>query len=373
MRQNWFTLTLKAAFLTILEIESPSRPTPKALSDYAELSKKIKEANLLEKNVNFYVRKFIQVSALSLLVWGGVVLLQGNALALLLAPLLGVLGAQYGFLAHEAGHKQVFKTNKVNDRSALIIANLLVGLSFGWWNKRKHNYHHANPNTVGKDPDINLHVLAFTFDNYNEKKGIEKVLTKRQGFLFPFLLLFTGFDLLFESVKTLTLRTNRLDNSILELSLIVLRFAIPAFILFNLFNPFIAAGFMVIQMMVFGLFMGGAFAPNHKGMPVIPKDLKVDFLRRQVLTSRNIKGGLFMDNLMGGLNYQIEHHLFPSMPRPNLRKAQQIIEHFCREHKIPYMKTNLFESYKIVIKYLDEVGLKAADPFECPMVATYRK
>ena len=62
--------------------------------------------------------------------------------------------------------------------------------------------------------------------------------------------------------------------------------------------------------------MGCSFAPNHKGMPVLSAGHTLDFLRKQVLTSRNIRGGWFVDILLGGLNYQIEHHLFPSMPRP---------------------------------------------------------
>jgi hypothetical protein len=70
--------------------------------------------------------------------------------------------------------------------------------------------------------------------------------------------------------------------------------------------------------------MGAAFAPNHKGMPLVAKEAKLDFFSRQVLTSRNIRGSWLKDNLMGGLNYQVEHHLFPSMARPNLRKAHEI-------------------------------------------------
>ena len=61
--------------------------------------------------------------------------------------------------------------------------------------------------------------------------------------------------------------------------------------------------------------MGCSFAPNHKGMPTIAPEEELDFLRRQVLTSRNVRGGLLTDFALGGLNYQIEHHLFPSMPR----------------------------------------------------------
>ena len=74
-----------------------------------------------------------------------------------------------------------------------------------------------------------------------------------------------------------------------------------------------------MQLAVFGLYMGASFAPNHKGMPIIPADVKLDFFTKQVRTSRNISGGWWATALMGGLNYQIEHHLFPSMPRPHLR------------------------------------------------------
>ena len=86
-------------------------------------------------------------------------------------------------------------------------------------------------------------------------------------------------------------------------------------------------------MALFGVYMGASFAPNHKGMPQIAAGVKVDFLRRQVLTSRNIGGGVFMDHFMSGLNYQIEHHLFPSMARPKLARTAKLVREFCAEKK----------------------------------------
>src|SRR5690606_26167989 len=130
--------------------------------------------------------------------------------------------------------------------------------------------------------------------------------------------------------------------------------------------------FIGVQLAVFGVYMGASFAPNHKGMPILPHDSKVDFLRRQVLTSRNIKGGFFVDIFMGGLNYQIEHHLFPNMPRPHLRKANEIAREYCETHNIPFTETTLIESYAIVIRYLNKVGLSAGgDPFDCPAAAQF--
>jgi fatty acid desaturase len=114
--------------------------------------------------------------------------------------------------------------------------------------------------------------------------------------------------------------------------------------------------------------MGMAFAPNHKGMPLVPADVKVDFLRRQVLMSRNVRGSRWLDTAMGGLNYQIEHHLFPSMPRPHLRAASGMIAAFCREHDVPYTQTGLWQSYGIVVRYINRVGLGERDPFACPLL-----
>jgi fatty acid desaturase len=119
--------------------------------------------------------------------------------------------------------------------------------------------------------------------------------------------------------------------------------------------------------------MGAAFAPNHKGMPLIERGSKIDFFQRQVLTSRNIRGSWLTDNLMGGLNRQVEHHLFPSMARPNLAKAHKIVVEFCAERGVPLVEMNLISSYMVVMRHLNEVGLsKNSDPFVCPMVAQLR-
>jgi len=117
-----------------------------------------------------------------------------------------------------------------------------------------------------------------------------------------------------------------------------------------------------VHQAVFGLYMGCSFAPNHKGMPIIGAEQKLDYLRRQVVTSRNVRGGWFVDQLLGGLNYQVEHHLFPSMPRTHLRKAQRLVQTYCAQHRIPYTETSLFASYGCALRYLHALGepLRAA-------------
>src|SRR4029450_6636824 len=103
--------------------------------------------------------------------------------------------------------------------------------------------------------------------------------------------------------------------------------------------------FLVVQQALFGLYLGCSFAPNHKGMPMLAADDQTDFLRRQVLTSRNVRGSWLVDFALGALNYQIEPPLFPSMPRPNLRRSQPLVRIFCHQHNLPYCETTLLRSY----------------------------
>jgi fatty acid desaturase len=111
-----------------------------------------------------------------------------------------------------------------------------------------------------------------------------------------------------------------------------------------------------VQQGLFGLYLGSSFAPNHKGMPILSADDHTDFLRRQVKTSRNVRGTWLVDVLLGGLNYQIEHHLFPSMPRIALRRARPIVRAYCQELDIPYVETSLIDSYRQALAHLRTIG-----------------
>jgi fatty acid desaturase len=97
-------------------------------------------------------------------------------------------------------------------------------------------------------------------------------------------------------------------------------------------------------------------------MPILAASDKTDFLRRQVLTARNVRGGLLTDFALGGLNYQIEHHLFPSMPRPNLRRAQAMVAAFCADRDVAYTQTSLLASYAQALGHLAAVGGDLASP-----------
>ena len=339
-------------------------------TEYSVLLHTIRDAKLLTRRVGFYLMMFgILTVALAGAVTG-FILLGDTWYQLLMAGALGLILTQYAFLAHEAGHRQVFASGRANDLAARTLANLFVGISYSWW-MTKHSRHHANPNILGKDPDIERDFVSFTPEDAARAKGLYGWATRHQGYLFFPALMLEGVNLHIIGFKTV-FGKGRVDKRWLEISMLVPRISAYLAVIFLTLPVGMAFAFIGVQFAVFGVYMGASFAPNHKGMPILPHDSKVDFLRRQVLTSRNIKGNWIMDTFMGGLNYQIEHHLFPNMPRPHLAKAQVIAKEYCTTNKILYTETTLVQSYAIVVGYLNRVGLAAGgDPFDCPAATEF--
>jgi len=336
---------------------------------YNQVSHVVRETGLLRRARWFYALVgLVLIAGLGGCV-AGFVLLGESWFQLLIAAALGVLFTQTAFLAHEAAHRQILSSGPANDRLGRILGGV-VGMSYAWWNA-KHTRHHANPNRVGKDPDIEVDTISFLDEDAARRRGVLRLVTRKQGWLFFPLLTLEGLNLHYLSVRRLVGR-ERVEARWLELGMIVARFAVVLVPVFLLLPLGMAFAFVGVQLAVFGVYMGASFAPNHKGMPIIAPDAKLDFFSKQVRTSRNIRGGWWATWLMGGLNYQVEHHLFPSMARPHLAQAREIVRDYCRSVGVPYTETSLWRSYAIVVGYLNRVGLAARDPFDCPVTARYR-
>jgi fatty acid desaturase len=328
-------------------------------SEYAQLSQQVKQAGLLTRRRGYYTAKIAVTLGLFAAGWVGFGVLGRSWYQLLIAAFLAIAFTQVAFLGHDAGHRQIFATRIANDVLGYIHGNLLVGLSFGWW-VDKHNRHHAHPNTEGADPDINAGVLVFTTNQANNRKtALGKVLARSQAWLFFPLLLLEGLNLHVASIRALTDSSRRQRARTLEATLLLIHAATYLTVVFLFLSPWQALAFLGIQQGLFGLYMGASFAPNHKGMPILSVDDQSDYLRRQVLTSRNVRGGKVTDFILGGLNYQIEHHLFPSMPRPNLHRAQTLIRDYCRCHNVAYREETLLASYTQTLRHLGSVTVAA--------------
>ncbi|MFI5677471.1 fatty acid desaturase family protein [Streptomyces cellulosae] len=327
---------------------------PPGGSEFAPLLRVVKSQDLLERRYGWYAR-VIALNALALTgVAAGVVLLGDTWWTLLLAPVLAVLCARTAFIGHDAGHAQITGSKAAGRLLGLIHGNLLLGMSYSWWN-HKHNRHHANPNHIDKDPDVAADVLVFTGEQAKERTGFRRWLTRHQAWLFFPLTLLEGVALKVQGFKDLR-RQSPQERSV-EALLLVTHVAGYAALLLTSMTPGKALAFAALHQALFGLHLGLSFAPNHKGMEMPDVSGRPwGHLRRQVLTSRNIRGGLLTDWFLGGLNYQIEHHLFPNMPRPHLRLVQPLVRAHCRELGIPYAETGLVDSYRQALRHMHEVG-----------------
>jgi fatty acid desaturase len=340
-----------------LEQEPTARPVsaPKGRwSEYTQLSRQIKQAGLLDRRRGWYAAKIGSNLLLLAGGWVAFAMFGESWWQLVTAAYLAVVFTQLAFVGHDAGHRQLFRSRRANDLVGLLHANLGVGVSFDWW-VGKHNRHHSNPNHEDLDPDISITALAFTADQASSKKGLVRLIARYQGWLFFPLLLLEAAHLHLASAKAI-LRGGHGRTNLVEGLLLLIHVTAYLGALLVVLSPLQAVLFLAVQQGLFGLYLGCAFAPNHKGMPTLTQADELDFLRRQVLTSRNVRGSRLVDFLLGGLNYQIEHHLFPNMPRPNLRRAQPLVRAFCEQHDLPYAEASLFGSYAQAVRHLHAVG-----------------
>ena len=248
-----------------------------------------------------------------------------------------------------------------------MVGDLFVGMSYGWW-QHKHTRHHANPNKEGVDPDIDLPVVSFTpaqVDGAHDP--LVRWLIGHQGWFFFPVLLLEGLSLHASSVRRVFAR-EPMQRRPVEIAFLAVRIVGYLALVFLVLSPGKAAVFLAVQLGLFGIYMGspsprttrgcrwsarrqarlpeppGADEPQHPGQPVL-------------------------DFMMGGLNYQIEHHLFPSMPRPHLRRAAPDHPRVLRRaRRALHADGTLIESYVIVTRYINRVGLGEKDPFACPLL-----
>ncbi|MFE0801276.1 fatty acid desaturase family protein [Streptomyces sp. NPDC058812] len=312
-------------------------------SEFTPLLRDVKGQELLERRTGWYARTIVTNAFSLAAVVTGMALIGASWWVLALAPVLAVLSARTAFIGHDAGHAQISGDRATNRRIGLIHGNLLLGMSYAWWND-KHNRHHANPNHIDKDPDVAADVLVFTSEQAATRTGFRGRLT-----------LLEGLALKLYGFQDLRRQTGR--ERLVEGALLVAHIAGYVTLLLTTMPLAHALVFAALHQALFGLHLGMAFAPNHKGMDMPDADgEKWGHLRRQVLTSRNVKGGVLTDWFLGGLNYQIEHHLFPSMPRPHLRLARSMVRAHCRDLGIPYAETGLIDSYRQALRHMHEVG-----------------
>lgn len=331
---------------------------------YQDLRRQAQAAGLLDRSGWYSVPVALVTLAVGALALAILVLAPG-AWRFAAVPFLSLFWMQIGFFGHDSGHNQVFARTEDNRRLGLICYPLLLGMTFRPW-VIKHNLHHSETNVVDSDPDLQNPLLAFTPEAAREKRGILRWLVRYQAYAYPFLALFAtiGFRLdawRYAIGQGATILRNdkytverRLELALLFVN-IILWMIFPSLLLgWSTWLPIFVVGQMLL-----GVHMAFVFAPNHKGMPTFVDATHLSFAEQQVLTSRNVAGSPMVDFLYGGLNYQVEHHLFPTMPRRNLRACRELVRHFCRETNLPYTEESVAESFKSLFSSLNGLGQEA--------------
>jgi fatty acid desaturase len=358
---------------------------------YRDLRTTLIMMGMFKSKKGFYLYK----CSFNMMMWATAVAMvyysDSKAVHIASALLLGLFWQQCGWLAHDFLHHQVFQTRKYGDWAGIFWGDLMQGYSMQWW-KNKHNGHHAVPNLHNSsaeaqdgDPDIDtMPLLAWSLKQAQslrelQKDGKDSVATKflikwQAATYFPILLL-ARISWLNESFRTAFGLGASTENAALEMKLRGLQYPYlerAGIVLHYTWMVCLASGFgrfSVVWALTYfftatcscGLFLALVFGLGHNGMSTYDADKRPDFWKLQVTTTRNITGGhgfpqFFVDWLCGGLQYQVDHHLFPMMPRHNLKKCHTLVESFCKEWGVTYHEADLVDGTIEVLKHLQNVS-----------------
>jgi len=358
---------------------------------YRALRVQLIKLGFFESSKLFYVYK----CTFNLTMWATAVamVMKSDSVAMHLASslLMGLFWQQCGWLAHDFLHHQVFEDRRIGDAIGLFWGNLMQGFSVAWW-KNKHNGHHAvtnlhstSPESQDGDPDIDtMPLLAWSLKQAQSLRSLNadgkdsafvRTAIKFQAFTYFPILLLARISWLRESFKMAMgigaasdnakkeLERKGLDYPILEPFLLICFHAwnIALSCKFGQWGVFYSMAYYFIAACSSGLFLALVFGLGHNGMATYNAEDRPDFWKLQVTTTRNIIGGhgipqAFVDWFCGGLQYQVDHHLFPTMPRHHLPKAHLLIDSFCREWNVSYHEADLINGNIEVIQHLQQVS-----------------
>lgn len=325
--------------------------TTEAAGLYAKLNQEVSQSGALDREYLYYLLlTSTEVIGFSLSL---VLLIFSINPIVVLASTLGVayFSVRFGGLVHDAGHRAIFHSPRINDAYGYIISTVIAFPYYVW--KVKHNLHHAHPNEEGSDPDLEV-PISFTERMYNRDKLVVRIMRRYQAFLFFPLGMFVSFTMRLKALMFyLNNQSKKTGVLFIAHALMIFVWYVGPFIVFPLWK---AMTFLIVANLVSGFYMLNVFAPNHKGMPQLEKNTKMSFLERQIITARNITCSAVLNHLYMGLNYQIEHHLFPYCPRNKLVRISPYVKKICEEHQLQYTQMSAIQSTKFILRNLSEAS-----------------
>ncbi len=264
------------------------------------------------------------------------------------ALFLGTCFVQAGMLGHDLSHDEVFESHRLNKFFSTLTWGLLAAASESRWYKW-HSAHHIFVNQVNHDPDLDIPFLFSKLQLKDRSAFFKKYILPHQHILF-----FLSLPVVFLGIhrdSVVYIFRNPSWKTAAELILIVVHFALLLYLLFAFLPWNIAVMFFIVHALAGGLHMGVAFAPNHKGEKITGEEEEVTWLN-QITSTRDLRPNWFTFHFFGGLNFQVEHHLFPEMPRMHYWKANTIVKAFCARNNIRFNEATFFGSMKEIYETL---------------------
>jgi fatty acid desaturase len=245
---------------------------------------------------------------------------QGLSLASLA---LALLLAQFAFWGHSAGHGSIHRSAALNRLMGQLCMSLVTGMAFGeWW--QRHRLHHRHCQDERRDPDMAVSLVVSLTANSRDSKGrLGRFMTRHQGWhVWALSLLFAHSQRHLAQWGALTQPRRYRADLLALLGHAALWWGLPL----ALGVPLqIVALVYFLPLCLLGPYLALIFWLNHIGMPLVRPDPALSFLEHQALTSRTILNPRGFDWFFGGLNFQIEHHLFPRVPAFRLRRVQGLV------------------------------------------------
>ncbi|TPX48102.1 hypothetical protein SeMB42_g01669 [Synchytrium endobioticum] len=286
-----------------------------------------------------------------------------NTIALLISGLIMALFFQQsGWLSHDFLHNQVFENRTWNKIVAYFTGNVCQGFSVSWW-VNKHSTHHSTPNVHTADPDIDtMPFIAWSEHALEGFTGTDdatlaKFLVKYQPYLFFPILTLARLLWCYASISYVAYNPD-ISNRMVEIVTLAIHWTWYLGFASRYCSSLGAMLWILISQGGCGLMLASVFSLNHNGMPVLDHEQakEHDFYALQVITGRDVVPSIAANFFTGGLNYQIEHHMFPSLPRHNFHHIRDDVVRLCKEHKIPYHSTTFRQGIVEVLSRLSDIA-----------------
>jgi|TARA_B110000285_G_C15137217_1_gene627901 fatty acid desaturase len=325
----------------------------------------IEKSNLLEtdfRNLNnrlindgFYKPNYLHISeriVSNFAIWVIAGLFLYNKFTIISVILMSVNYVQCGWIQHECGHKSFTGNIKIDTLLQMVYLNILMGGNYRFWNDQ-HFSHHANTQNITHDKDLKTHPLvAFDKKLFINKK--HNFLTKYQHLLYwPVINPIVWFIWSFISHPTFAYKKKHLIEytslKIVSLSLYRWYFGLFGFnriesiIMFHIIS--LLGTMILLATFTVSHTTTGAYTENNGW--VIPS----------ANHTINIYDHWLTNWWMGYLNFQIEHHLFPTMPqfRQNY-VGKYYVKPFFKKHNLYYNEKTFIEANKDVYKNLKTIS-----------------